>query len=282
MNDEKNQRLIFLGVIAVSTVLFFFFILISTRGRSTRETQKKDSSVTTTSARDRLKALTPSTKKHAPSDYRPTQSGHAVRPVQRATGAVLSTDEAGKIEERIQRLRQRAQESNYNRIFEKANDDSLNPREQENYRLKANVSYVQGLTELRRGNPQAALSKFFDAMEDEHASPISKYLITRYMKRAASKLKDFELYLDIARIEAELIANEDLSLLGVEKSNSRSKWLDEQEMYYKAMTDRSEFNAIVTRRIGSEMRNPREREEKILNEQIERFRRRFRGIFDET
>lgn len=159
-----------------------------------------------------------------------------------------------------------------------ANDETLPEKTREKYKLKLNKSYVDATNAKKQKNYPLAVKKFYEAIKAPEATPVSKYYSLLNIKTAALKMKDMELFIVASRLEARLIAEENLSTIGIAKSKEQLEWIDSFEKLLKARNDPAVLNELVLKRMEFQKgKYPREAVEKMILKEAEHFD----GIFKE-
>jgi hypothetical protein len=166
-------------------------------------------------------------------------------------------------------------------LLKQVNDPALNERTREKYRLKTLDSYMDGMLAFESGNYKESIQHLLKSLKDPAATPVSQYLILIYLRSAATRLKNFDLFLEFSKVQAELVNKQDLSPLGIEKSDTGLTYCSELEDIFKAATSESGFRKIVQKRMFDEghLNLDIRAVEKSLNREIEEFKKDFGGFF---
>lgn len=166
-------------------------------------------------------------------------------------------------------------------ILAKMSDKSLTAKTREKYRFKLIKSYGKGVDAMKNKNYAKALKEFRKSLKDPMASPVTKSMAYMYMKCAAQKLGDLDLYLLIASAEAELIATEDLSAIGIEKTTVQREWVEKFGKLMGAANDKGKYRELVDERMRKYGASADKRPviEKTINRQINEYRKHFKEFF---
>lgn len=166
-------------------------------------------------------------------------------------------------------------------LLDQVNNESLNERTREKYRLKTLDSYMDGMNAFENGDYQASIKLLIQSLKDPNATPVSRYLILLFLRSAATKIKNFELFLEFAKVQAELINKEDLSSLGIEKTDNAIAYCVELEELYKAATNESEYKKLVQKRMFADggISFDIKSIENGLSKEIDEFKKDFGGGF---
>ena len=132
--------------------------------------------------------------------------------------------------------------------FSRVNDESLTAQTRERYRLHLIPGLRNGHDLLAQGSYLEAMEEYTKALHDPNASPVSRYLTIDYMKHAASRLNDMDAYFRIWRIQALIVEESDLSLLGIDRQENTVEWVEEMIQYMQAANDPALFQQIVNRK----------------------------------
>lgn len=138
------------------------------------------------------------------------------------------------------------------------NDTSLSEKTREKYKLKLNRNFVEGSNALGRKDFQMAQKSFFAVLKSEDSSDVTRYFAITNLKTIALKTGNMELFIEIARAEAKMVAQTDLSLLGIAKNDDQIEWVDNFEKLYRAKKDPSALEALVQARMAEDTESPRE------------------------
>lgn len=163
----------------------------------------------------------------------------------------------------------------------KISDTSLTAKTREKYRFKMIKSYGKAIEAMKKKNYRLALKEFRKSLKDPMASPVTQYMAYMYMKSAAQKLGDLDLYLLIADAGAELIATEDLSAIGIEKTTKQRRWVSKFGKLMRAANDKGKYRLLVDERMSKYKASAEKRPiiEKTINRQINEYRKHFKEFF---
>ncbi len=133
-----------------------------------------------------------------------------------------------------------------NRIFERKQNwvasrasagSGLSAKTQARYRLKMIEGYADGNEAMKKGNWAEAIKGFLAGVKDPDADPITKYTCFDQMRMCAKMLKDYDLYLEILKEQGRLIENDDLSILGIDKSTMGTRFYETRRQFVQAIKD---------------------------------------------
>lgn len=113
----------------------------------------------------------------------------------------------------------------------------LSAKTQARYRLKLIEGYVEGNEAMKKGNWAEAIRGFMAGIRDPDADAVTRYTCFDQMRMAAKMLKDYDLYLEILKEQGLLIENEDLAILGIEKSSMGTKFYETRRRFVQAVKD---------------------------------------------
>jgi len=133
-----------------------------------------------------------------------------------------------------------------NRIFERKQNwvasrasagSGLSAKTQARYRLKMIEGYADGNEAMKKGSWAEAIRGFLAGVKDPDADPITKYTCFDQMRMCAKMLKDYDLYLEVLKEQGRLIENDDLSILGIDKSTMGTKFYETRRQFVQAIKD---------------------------------------------
>lgn len=172
---------------------------------------------------------------------------------------VFSEEEAREFRRQRADIRSRVAEKKRNWASSMAGNPSLDPKTQARYQLKLIEGYASGNKAMNDGSWADAVRSYMSGVKDPDATPITRYLCFENMSMAVRQLKDYDLYLEVLKEQGKLIAESDLSVLGIEKGNSGMDFYNERRRYVEYIRDPGEANF---KRIIDEIM----REDKFLSE----------------
>jgi len=194
----------------------------------------------------------------------------------------MTPDTMAQLEEKASQIRshrQKVAEASENWLREKLDDENLADKTKEVYRLRLLPGMKEGIALLEANDYAGALRSFEKALEDPDATPVSKHLIYDYMLQAAGKMKDKMLYASMFKAQAVLQRDQDLSVLGLDKSSQSVEYAEYMTDHLKAANDEATFNKIVERDMKNIGASSADRE-KVAADVKERIRE-FEGFFDD-
>ncbi len=176
-------------------------------------------------------------------DYSSMESDNGAPP------ALLSADDKAEMlkfnEEEAKRLQEEAEEW----LSNKLKDKSLSAKTIEQYKLKQNQNFNNGMVARYEKNYERAIKEFNEILKDDTASSITKYFALYNLMSIAQELGDLDLFFIAARMRGKLVAEEDLSVIGLEKTNSEIIWAQEAELSLKAKDNNDAFEKLVALKI---------------------------------
>lgn len=168
-----------------------------------------------------------------------------------------------------------------NWLLAKVNNDKLDEKTRQKYRFRLIKSYPIAIDAYKNKDYKKALKEFKKAIDDPLASPVTKYFCYRYMQVAAQKMGNFDLYIMLASKRAELIAKEDLTVLGISKTKKMIEWVKNFKRIVEAGNDPKKYDLLIRERMLLHMLpdNKRAGTEAILNKEIASYRDHFKEFF---
>lgn len=163
----------------------------------------------------------------------------------KAPPAILTEAEKKVMKERRKKQRIKLAKAAEEWLKHKSNDVSLCDNTREKNKIKSHQGFTNGSYAKRNHDYKTAIKCFSDTYKDENATAYTKYFAACNLKDIARETGDFDLYFIAARMEAKLIATEDLSILNIEKSTLEFDWIDKVETSLKAKKDPKAFEALV-------------------------------------
>ncbi len=164
-------------------------------------------------------------------------------------------------------------------------DPNISPDDYEKLKLRSNPSFLKGMAAMENGDYDTSIVSFNEILKDKDATPVSKYFACTELMVVARRKHDFDLYFIAARMRANLIANEDLSVLDFEKDNKAVERINKIESLLKAKNDPKYFDLVVETRLARVSNLPDGEEGKPTREQVvERVKKDieyYSGIFKE-
>lgn len=302
--DNQKQKILFFVVIFLSVFLFFFLIWYNSPARQAQLSKRPQKAQQTT----RPPKKQPTAKKNitdssqfGASDQQFDQTLLAAIPQQNLPISVpssahfqpgmitiekggrgsFSEQELKEMQARRERLYEKSNIIGREKLLSIVNDESLSEMVRLRYKLRLIEPYVQGIEFFDEGNYSEAIKMLFKSLNDPMATPVTRYFALDYMRTAATELKDFGLYLELTKLQSKIVAEDDLSLLDIEKTNSGLDWCAEQEELYKASQSTSEFDKVIAQRMRGSFPTPSNyaARRSFLTEQIDEFKESFKRFF---
>jgi len=162
------------------------------------------------------------------------RSSSAGSPPQSAIQA-FSEEEIQKLREQREELRKAMYERKRDWVKDKAADESLNAKSRVRYRLKLIDGFRNGNDAYNRGDYVEAMKQYNAGLTDPNADANTRYLCYHQMRDIARLMKDADLYLEILKEQGLLIENEDLSGVGIEKSNRGTLAYKRRKLFVQAL-----------------------------------------------
>ncbi len=266
--DEKKQIVIASAAVFISLILLYFLLSRPSPGKESPVSHQTSTKATGSKQWQKEEPETQASSG--------VSSGHA------AAGDSVSPFSA----EELARMKERDKENDV--LIEKAaaswlttmaTNDSLTEKTREKYKLKQNRSYVEGVNARKQKNYPLAVKKFHEAIKSPDATPVAKYYSLVNIKTLALKMKDMELFILASRLEAKLIAEENLSIIGISKTEEHLEWVDSFEKLMKVRSDPAVLNELVQKRMD-ELKNKYSREdiEKMIFKEADRYEKIFKEL----
>lgn len=133
-------------------------------------------------------------------------------------------------------------------LFSMANDESLSEKTREKYKLKMNQNYVEGSNAQSMKDYPRAIKSYFQVLKSEDSTDVTKYYALNNIKTIALKMNNMELFIEVSKAYAKLIATADLSVIGIQKTEDQIEWIENFEKIYKAKRDPSALESLVQER----------------------------------
>ncbi|GAB1355307.1 hypothetical protein MASR1M12_40510 [Erysipelotrichia bacterium] len=130
-------------------------------------------------------------------------------------------------------------------IQNKINDESLDITTREKYKLLNNQQLANGTMYMRQKRYSDAVKQFNEVVNDETATPLTRYFALESIENIAKILKNKELYFTAARMRGKLVATEDLSVIGQEKKTDYIDWIDESEKLLNAKSKPEVYDRLL-------------------------------------
>ena len=164
-----------------------------------------------------------------------------------------------EIEENRKKVHAQAHQWTVDRV----NDMSLATETREVYRLKLLKGFVKGHEALDQNRCRDAIDEFEKALTDEHASDVSRYLTYRYLIEAARRMGDMEQYLKYSKIQADLVAEKDLTVLSIKKSIGAKQQIEEFAEYLRASKSPDAMQSLLAKKMAGCKLTGKEREKRL-------------------
>ena len=165
--------------------------------------------------------------------------------------ALLSRDDKERLEKKYKENREKINKLKKEEIEKQLKDPNLSPVAKEQIRLRTNPSFVKGMYAFNKQDYKTAINSFNEIVKDPNTTPISKYFACSQLMEVAKRMKDLDLYFIAARMRAKLEAEEDLSMLGVEKGTFSLEWCAKVENSLRAKNDPKYFDICVELKLAN-------------------------------
>lgn len=180
---------------------------------------------------------------------------------------------------RIRDHRRKVIDASENWLRERLDDENLADKTKEVYRLRLLPDMKEGLKLLESKDFQGALRAFEKALDDPDATPVSKHLIYDYMLQAAGKMKNKLLYAELFKQQATLQRDNDLGVLGLDKSGDAFEYAEYFTEHLVAANDEAALNRLVEKDMKNIGASSKDRDV-CMAEAKERIRE-FEAFFDD-
>lgn len=273
---DENKNTIIIAVCALC--LFMTLIIACSRGCSSKPEKRVvkpiPKKVTTTQIEE------PEYKEQ----YSPSKSSYSYSPSRGNPPALLSEEDREIIAKKYEENQKLLNKLKKDWFEEKLKDPNLDPVAREQYKLRSNPNFVIGMKAYDNKDYKTAIKSFSQITQDKNASPVSKYFACKSLMEVAVKIKDIELYFIAARLQANLILNEDLSMLGIEKNKKNLEWCDIIENSIRAKNDPKYFDKCVKYKLerydGEITPEIEEYVKKQVEKDIEHYSEQFKELIE--
>ncbi|MFZ5951837.1 MAG: hypothetical protein ACOYXC_14090 [Candidatus Rifleibacteriota bacterium] len=99
----------------------------------------------------------------------------------------------------------------------KADDPNLSAKSRYRYRMMLIEGYRDGNKAFNNKDYAEAMRQYMAALKDPDASIETRFTCLTQMRMTAKMLKDYDLYLELMKQQAQIIESEDLSVFGIPK-----------------------------------------------------------------
>ena len=188
------------------------------------------------------------------------------------------TDEQRK---RILAFQEKARKEQQEWIKEHIKNLIENPNTPAKIKIKAqlmeNKKYVTAYKAHKNHDYKLAISSYLEVLKDKNSSPEIQYITVEYLLDCAQFTGDLDLFLKLIQIKGHLMADKDLSVLNVEKSDSYLKWTEEFTDYMKARSDPSYKDKLINEFAKRTLRT-RSDAERVLNDRIVMYENLYKDL----
>ncbi|MGM0599684.1 MAG: hypothetical protein ACQETH_07665 [Candidatus Rifleibacteriota bacterium] len=241
MDDSQKKLIIAFSLLILGLVVLFVLSL------SFKTAEKKHNIISKESPE--LSSITEIEDERAKVEPRTIRARSARISVRNDRKSPYSKDDIKEINLNRQEAQRKLRHAKEQWLLQQVNNESLNNRTREKYRLKTLDSFTEGMEEFEQGNYNKSIKLLFKSLKDPKATPVSKYMVLLYLRSAANRIKNFDLFIEFAKTQAELVQNDDLTPLGIEKSDQSVRYVNELEELYKAATNESDYRKLVAKRV---------------------------------
>lgn len=239
--DDSQKKLIFAFSLLILGLIILFVVSLSFKTKEKKYGISKEVS--------ELSSITEIQDERVKFEAKATRARTARVSIQTDRKSPYSEEDIKEINQNREKAQRKLRRAKEQWLLQQVNNESLNSRTREKYRLKSLDSFTEGMEEFKNGNYDKSIKLLFKSLKDPNATPVSKYMVLLYLRSAANRLKNFELFIEFAKIQAELVQNEDLTPLGIEKSDQSVRYVNELEELYKAATNESDYRKLVAKRV---------------------------------
>ena len=280
--DERTQKVALASCMFLCLLLFFLFLFWFTSSSPRRRTEQDRGNelVDLNDMQDILDSLPVSSSQKQDRQPSISRAQPTRRTVSTGRGS-FSEKQIEEIQKRTQQHRQKLEKVAEQWVMDRVNDQSLPENVRERYKLRTIQPYVNGLELYKNGDYYDSVRSLFEVLDHPDATPLAKYMALVYMRSAATKARDFGLFIELSMIQAQLIATEDLTSIGIEKDERSIRWCNIQKELFEARKNSAAFDGIVAKRLRERNLTSRSRsnEERILKNEIKDFEQRFKEFF---
>lgn len=174
-------------------------------------------------------------------------------------------------------LRRNIYEKKLDWLKDKSKDPKLSAKSQVRYRLKLVEGFRDGNTALNNGDYAEAIKQYMAGAKDPDGCAVTRYVCFDQMRYAARMMKDHDLYLEILKEQAKLIAGDDLAVLGIEKSEAGYVLYNRRKLFVQALKGPDGMRQAVDDYMASYKLKEESREdaEKEFVEDFEEWKKTF-------
>jgi hypothetical protein len=275
MNDSNNRLLIISAaiLILVAGMALMAFLLRPAARKKEKVVEETYQELETAVERDVVKRQTSVSTRFSGISYKPA-----------SRNAPFTEDDLKEMALNRQSAEKKLRIAQEKYLLDIINNESFNQRTREKYRLRSLDSYVDGMKAFDKGNYEESIKLLAKTLKDPNATDVSRYLVLIYLRSAAHRIRNFDLFLEFSRAQSRLVQSKDLSMLGIEKTDSALAFCDDMEELYKAAIDNKGYNKALEKRIFTEdgiVLNVKSVKEQ-LDQEIEEFKKEFRGFFSDV
>ena len=279
--DQEQKEMATVGGIAFLLCCCLFVVCFSSKEKKSIETDKNNFQLSNTNTKSsklvkgqRNTSFSGSSGGIARSSYTSSSSSSSNKKVVKNQ---LSKERLERIIAFQEKAKKQQQEWVKNHIKELLKNPDTPPKIRLKAQLVSNKNYVMAFKAHKNHEYKEAIEYYLNILNDKNASPEIKYIASEYLLDCAQATSDLELFLKVARLEGNLIAKNDLSILNVKKGNSYLKWVDEFESYMKARKDASYKSKLVSELAKRTFRTQQDAE-RVLNDRISMYERIYKDL----
>jgi len=157
----------------------------------------------------------------------------------------FSESEQKLMQERVKETNKLIETAAQDWLFSMANDETLSAKTREKYKIKMNKNYVEGSNAQSLKDYPRAIKSYFQVLKSEESTDVTKYFALNNIKTIAIKMNNMELFIEVSKAYAKLIATADLSTIGVKKTDDQIEWIETFEKIYRAKKDPAALESLV-------------------------------------
>gem|GEM_PF-2628180 len=223
-----------------------------------------------------------------------SRSGSGFSSGNSAHGFSGSTDNARLVprrtysEQEMQELRKKREERR-KEIYEKklkwvadqANNEKLSQKSRYQYRLKLIEGYRKGNDAFNKGDYAEAIKEYLNGIKDPDANAETKFSCLMQIQATSKMVKDYSLYLEVLKQQAQMIEEGNLEIFGMDKKSSGWPLYESRKRFVEAIQNPEKVDEIVDEIIKREAllidKDKDEIKEKFLKDMNE-----FKNDFEST
>ncbi|MBF0546175.1 MAG: hypothetical protein HQM08_17155 [Candidatus Riflebacteria bacterium] len=127
-----------------------------------------------------------------------------------------------------------------------ANNPNLATETRELYRLRLCKPFREGKNFLASKDFSRAEASFLQILSDNTTSPVTKGIALQYLANCARELGSGQKYFEYMKQLGELQSKEDLTVMGLDRTNAFLSWIKDQERYFLAINNPQNKEIILS------------------------------------